>query len=96
MGCMVASLMVSTSRIDRTRSEMAGYWTLRIREMIDIGTILFLVLIGIMIVIVIILIGGVIGDEFKKEKQPTFSWRDEETTRCKSMFAWYEEIIPIT
>jgi len=44
---------------------MAGCWALQIREVIDIGTILVLILTGIMIVIIIILIGGVTGDTFR-------------------------------
>ena len=62
MGHTTVDLLVDTSWIDLTRSKMAGCWTLRIGEVIDIGTIIVLVLTCVMIVIVIILIGGMIWD----------------------------------
>ena len=64
MGHLVVGLLLDTSQIDLTQSEMAGFCTPRIGEVIDIGTIQVLVLIGITIVIVIILTGGVIGDTY--------------------------------
>ena len=44
---------------------MAVFQTLWIRDVIDTGTILVLVLTGIMIVFVIILRSGVVGDTFR-------------------------------
>jgi len=64
MGHRETTLMVVTGWTKMTRSDMAGFWTLRIREVTDIGTILVLVWIGIIIIIVIILTGGVIGYTF--------------------------------
>ena len=62
MGHMVVGLMLATGQIEMTQLEMVGAWILSIGEVMDTGTILVLVLTGIMIVIIIILIGGVIGD----------------------------------
>lgn len=62
MGYMLIDLMVVTCRIGMTRLEMAGSWIFQIREVMDIGTILVLVLIGTMIIIVIIFTGGVKSD----------------------------------
>ena len=62
MGHMVGDLAVGTCQIETTRLVMAGSSIHRIREVMDIGTILVFILMGIMVIIVIILIGGVIGD----------------------------------
>ena len=51
MGHMVAGLMVSTSWMERTKSEMAGPRILRIGGVIDTCTITVLVLTGIMIIL---------------------------------------------
>ena len=64
MGHMVVGLLVDIGKIDLTRLEMAGCWTLRIGEVTCTYITLVLVLIGIIIVVVIILTIGVIGDTF--------------------------------
>lgn len=71
---MVVNLMVDTSQIGMTRSEMASSWIVWIGEVMDTRFIIVLVLTGTMIAIVIIHIGGVMGyfpNELKKEKPPT-------------------------
>lgn len=55
MGHMEIHLMVVKSWIEMTQREMAGYWILWIGVVMEIGTTLVLVLIGIMIIIVNIL-----------------------------------------
>lgn len=65
MGHIEIDLMVNIVQIGMTRSEMAGFWILRIREVMDIGSILVLVLKDTMIVIIIILTGGVTRDIFQ-------------------------------
>lgn len=64
MGHMEVGLMVVTGRIGMTQLEMTTSWTLQIREVMDTGPILVMVLTRSMIVIVIILIGGVTRDIF--------------------------------
>lgn len=64
MGHMVISLLVGTGQIKMTRSKMEGSWTCQIGDVIDTGTILGLVMIGIMIIIFIILTGGVTRNIF--------------------------------
>lgn len=64
MGNMALGHMVVTSQIEMTQLEMTDCWILRIGEVIDTGTILVLVLTGMMIDIVIILTRGVIRGIF--------------------------------
>ena len=61
---MVVGILVGIGQIEMTQSDMEISWIIQIGEVMDIGTILLLVLSGIMVIIVIILIGGVIGDIF--------------------------------
>ncbi len=73
---MVAGLVVDTSQIDLTPSNMVYYWTLRKGEGIYIGMVLVLIQIGTMIIIVIILLKRsdreYFLDEFKKAKPHIF------------------------
>ena len=62
MGNMEAGLMVSTSWMERTKSEMVGPWILWIGGVIDTSIILVVIMVSIMIASVIILIGGVTRD----------------------------------
>ena len=61
MGHMVVGLLVGMCQIEMTQSEMAGSWVIQIREVMDTGTILVLILTDFIVIIVIILTGGVIG-----------------------------------
>ena len=65
MGHVEVDPIVGTGQIEMTRSGMSGSWILRKGGVMDIGTILVMVLKGIMVIIVIILKGGVIGDIFR-------------------------------
>lgn len=62
MGHMEVDFMVGSGQIAMTRLDIADSWILRIREVMDIGAILVLVLTGTMIIIFIIVTGEVIGD----------------------------------
>ena len=64
MGHMTTDLMVGTGQMEMTLSEMESSWILLLREAMDTGSILVLILTRTMIVIIIILTGGVIGDTF--------------------------------
>ena len=65
MGLVEVDPIVGTSQIEMTRVGMSGSWILRKGGVMDIGTILVLVLKGIMVIIVIILKGGLIWDIFR-------------------------------
>ena len=70
----VVDRMVVIDQIEMIQLEMADCWTLRIGGGINTGTILVLVLTGMMIGIIIYRRSdwGYFSDEFKKQKAPTF------------------------